>query len=316
MSYTSYNEDRFFTDKVHKLAEEKIYPLLNINLTKTDNEELKEVNDNKRAIDYQGTIRGKTVKIQERFRRYTNNSFTLRYLREHSEFEVERFSEFFKLKQELNFHNDDLFYMVYGVPNYNFTDFICVAVIDLKAFYKRIKNKQVIVDMNQKFDSKIENNILVGAIFQNRDDSSCMSFFNFDQIDKLFPEIIIYQEGFNIESKNTFKFITEKQNNYIRSLARNKNNIKPRMTELLTSEEASLIIDACLNVTIKDIAAYLYDLVYKGSLRFNPLVNKDNPENNPLCPVCKIPMTFKKGKYGYFYGCPNFPTCNKNFPIK
>ena len=29
-----------------------------------------------------------------------------------------------------------------------------------------------------------------------------------------------------------------------------------------------------------------------------------------LCPECGSPLVKKKGKYGYFYGCSNFPSCN------
>ena len=28
-----------------------------------------------------------------------------------------------------------------------------------------------------------------------------------------------------------------------------------------------------------------------------------------VCPYCKIPLVLRKGKYGEFYGCPNFPKC-------
>ena len=28
-----------------------------------------------------------------------------------------------------------------------------------------------------------------------------------------------------------------------------------------------------------------------------------------VCPYCKMPLVLRKGKYGEFYGCPNFPKC-------
>ena len=31
--------------------------------------------------------------------------------------------------------------------------------------------------------------------------------------------------------------------------------------------------------------------------------------NSKQCPYCKTPLALRKGKYGEFYGCPNFPTC-------
>ena len=36
---------------------------------------------------------------------------------------------------------------------------------------------------------------------------------------------------------------------------------------------------------------------------------KTTAVNNKQCPYCKIPLVLRKGKYGEFYGCSNFPTC-------
>ncbi len=40
----------------------------------------------------------------------------------------------------------------------------------------------------------------------------------------------------------------------------------------------------------------------------NANVNKE--ETVKLCPNCGKPLVKKKGKYGYFYGCSNYPACN------
>ena len=43
----------------------------------------------------------------------------------------------------------------------------------------------------------------------------------------------------------------------------------------------------------------------------NPrLAKKANPHSStPVCPNCNIPMVLRKGTYGEFYGCRNYPNC-------
>ncbi len=36
---------------------------------------------------------------------------------------------------------------------------------------------------------------------------------------------------------------------------------------------------------------------------------RDSVNNTPTCHKCKIPMVAKKGRYGDFFGCRNFPRC-------
>lgn len=33
-------------------------------------------------------------------------------------------------------------------------------------------------------------------------------------------------------------------------------------------------------------------------------------ENQHICPYCKAPLVLRKGRYGEFYGCPNYPNCH------
>lgn len=35
----------------------------------------------------------------------------------------------------------------------------------------------------------------------------------------------------------------------------------------------------------------------------------DEMERQKICPYCKIPLVLRKGKYGEFYGCANYPKC-------
>lgn len=42
---------------------------------------------------------------------------------------------------------------------------------------------------------------------------------------------------------------------------------------------------------------------------------KEERENS-LCPYCKVPLVLRKGRYGQFYGCPNYPNCKYTAKIK
>ena len=35
----------------------------------------------------------------------------------------------------------------------------------------------------------------------------------------------------------------------------------------------------------------------------------ENMKAQKICPYCKLPLVLRKGKYGDFYGCPNYPRC-------
>lgn len=269
-----YDRDRSFTNEIHLLAVEIFYPLMGYTLIENDNEELSELRDTKLAIDYQVLDNnGKTIKIQERFRRYTNNSFTLRYTRNNSQYEVERYSEFYKLKQSINSRDNKEFIMIYGVPNIDYSDFVCIAVIDLKAFYNQVKKGRVIVREDQFYDSRIEGDILIGATFKNRDSSSEMAFFNFNHIKQLFPEVIIYQKGFKVDGEGILEFATEKQIKYLGSLSKKYKNVKLRMLELLTKSEASSLINF-MSENHSNILMESAEFVKNKGFRFNPVASK------------------------------------------
>jgi hypothetical protein len=42
----------------------------------------------------------------------------------------------------------------------------------------------------------------------------------------------------------------------------------------------------------------------------SPFQYKQKPHGPGPCPVCKEPTVEMVGRYGTFYGCPNFPECN------
>ncbi len=37
--------------------------------------------------------------------------------------------------------------------------------------------------------------------------------------------------------------------------------------------------------------------------------NLEEMKEQRICPYCKVPLVLRKGKYGEFYGCPNYPKC-------
>lgn len=44
--------------------------------------------------------------------------------------------------------------------------------------------------------------------------------------------------------------------------------------------------------------------------------HKDNEPKEVGCPECGFPMEVREGKYGYFWGCTNFPACENTLSIK
>ncbi|MBR5516599.1 MAG: topoisomerase DNA-binding C4 zinc finger domain-containing protein, partial [Firmicutes bacterium] len=38
-------------------------------------------------------------------------------------------------------------------------------------------------------------------------------------------------------------------------------------------------------------------------------IELERMKDEKICPYCKIPLVERKGKYGSFYGCKNYPKC-------
>jgi len=65
---------------------------------------------------------------------------------------------------------------------------------------------------------------------------------------------------------------------------------------------------------------YKEQILDSGNIILNEL-NKINSNNHPdslgLCPKCKQGfMMRRKGKFGYFYGCSNYPNCRNIAGVK
>lgn len=201
MGYSSYSNDREFTDIVHnKLAIPIIYSKLNWNIQQL-NLNLSNNLDLTNAVDYIAIdkINMKTITIQERFResKYSNYSdFTIRYKRDFNQNEERKLSEYFKL---------DADYFVYGIIDQNKTEvlnatkFLKYCVININKLKKMIDLNRIIIEENSNKRKCYENNgNLICPVIQNHDYSS--SFFPVDilLLMELFEEedIIILQDGF------------------------------------------------------------------------------------------------------------------------
>jgi Zn-finger nucleic acid-binding protein len=195
---TSYNQDRAFTDYIHKyIAIPKIYKSIGwqeANLEKNYAEKM----DMQLGIDYVFIDQNGELKtVQERFResKYQQYSdFTVRYRRDENLHASRRESEYYKMKAD---------YFTYGITNclkFNInqcTDFIKYAVIDLRKVYEKIDNGLIIIRDNGKNTCEIIENKIVCPVKYNHDGSS--SFFPIEikfLVQLWGNEIIIAQKGF------------------------------------------------------------------------------------------------------------------------
>jgi hypothetical protein len=196
---TSYNQDRAFTDYIHKyIAIPKIYKSIGwqeANLEKNYAEKM----DMQLGIDYVFIDKnGKYKTVQERFResKYQQYSdFTIRYRRDENLHASRRESEYYKMEAD---------YFTYGITNClkrnvnECTDFIKYAVIDLNKIYEKIDNGLIIIKNNNKDKCEIvDDKKIICPIKYNRDGSS--SFFPIEikfLVQLWGNEIIIAQKGF------------------------------------------------------------------------------------------------------------------------
>ena len=201
-SYTNYSLDRRFTDYVHNnIAIPKVYKEVGWVQHNIDPDSL-EYLDVQKGIDYLFKAPDGSIKtVQERFREkmYANYSdFTIRYRRDENSHRDRVQSEYYKMAAD---------YFTYGITNgmkSNFdsaTDFLKVAIIDLKKVYEKIDSGLILIRNNgqkvcriitENGTSKIECPVLF-----NRDHSS--SFFPIEirfLIELWGQEMVVFKKGF------------------------------------------------------------------------------------------------------------------------
>lgn len=62
----------------------------------------------------------------------------------------------------------------------------------------------------------------------------------------------------------------------------------------------------CANIFVREIENYVCDIIkdnYAVTIENNPI------ETGNICPQCGEKMILKKGKYGKFESCSNYPKC-------
>lgn len=201
-SYTNYSLDRGFTDYVHNnIAIPKVYSQIGW-VQHNINPESLEYLDLQKGIDYLFKAPDGSIKtVQERFREkmYANYSdFTIRYRRDENRNTDHVRSEYYKMEAD---------YFTYGITNgmkSNFnsaTDFLKVAIIDLKKVYQKIDSGLILIKNNGEKVCKIitenETRKMVCPVLFNRDHSS--SFFPIEiryLIELWGQEMVVYNKGF------------------------------------------------------------------------------------------------------------------------
>ena len=201
-SFTDYKLDRQFTNYVHQnVAIPTVYDRIGWTQYDIDSNELEYIDVHK-GIDYLfKNADGKVVSVQERFREsmYAKYSdFTIRYRRDENSHQDRVRSEYYKIEAD---------YFTYGITNGNksnfssATDFIKVAVIDLKKVYEKIDNGLIVIRDNGRNVCRIieENGVrkIECPVKYNRDHSS--SFFPIEiayLIELWGEEMVVYKKGF------------------------------------------------------------------------------------------------------------------------
>lgn len=196
---SSYYKDRSFSDYVHKhIALDAIYSPLGWKPVKFQSNYGIHI-DKSDGIDYIFLKDDELISVQERFRdsRYQKYSdFTIRYRRDQNKDSTQHKSEFYKLKAQ---------YFVYGIVNGTKTDFssclsfLKYAVIDLAAFYEKIKSNHIRISENaRKFSRIVDDKIIEIPIICNRDNSSSFIPVDIVQLISLWGnQIVISENGFH-----------------------------------------------------------------------------------------------------------------------
>jgi hypothetical protein len=200
--------DWSFTDQVHQsLAMKRFYEPNKLGVVKaTKYEDLsKGIDYWAKKIDSEHHCHNRVYAFQERFRKlssYTKNSkeFTLRFERNNSLSQKQRFSEFYKIKAR---------FFLYGILNTQEmnedSDFLRYCVIDLDVLKKAIADNLISIDYN--LDNKKNNAYVIGSkpvaiVKTNHEDkkgNSSFLVFNVQHILKLLPDlkIVTFESGYS-----------------------------------------------------------------------------------------------------------------------
>ena len=167
-----------------------------------------------------------------------------------------------------------------------------IFVIEMKNYYGLIKGKE--------FDNKWcqclgkTKNYFVNPIHQNYGHIKSLS--NLLKLDnKYFISIICFSNQAKIDVKS---------NSIVTQVDYLKNEIS-KFKELLVDKDIKELSNIIISNNIEDKSLrkqHVKDIRIK--------INKDKElENNMICPKCGDELVERKGKYGKFIGCSNYPRC-------
>lgn len=200
-----YNDDRNFTDYVHKnVSIPNIYPLMGWIEGEIDADELNDLDMNNGidAVIVDRNSSGKTLQYRYRDAYYKNNTdATLRYQRPHNSNKDRHNSEFFKIEAD---------YLLYGISNgkkfsdklYTNTNFLKWAVLDLSKLFNLIDINQIVIDRSLSGYQCIKINIegtnkMICPVLSNKDQSSNFVPFDIPILRELFhDDVVISSYGF------------------------------------------------------------------------------------------------------------------------
>lgn len=108
-------------------------------------------------------------------------------------------------------------------------------------------------------------------------------------------------ENINADLQNTYEFVCDSMPSLSRALNLVTEN-KPCVLSEQTKQEISKFIQAN---QIKDKQARKEHIEKIKTIK----AEQETLKQENLCPYCKTPLVLRKGKYGNFYGCSNYPKC-------
>lgn len=193
-----YNDDRNFTDYVHKnVSIPNIYPLMYWQVSEIDADELNklDINNGIDAIILDNNSNKRTLQYRYResdFERYTD--VTLRYRRPHNSNKDRHDSEFFKI---------DADYLLYGISNgkkssdklRTNTAFLKWAILDLRQLFTLIDEGLIVIDPSQRYKCARYENKLICPVNNNRDKSSNFVPFDIPILKDLFGNRVVVQSS-------------------------------------------------------------------------------------------------------------------------
>lgn len=179
--------------------------------------------------------------------------------------------------------------------------------------FKRMENRVFNSQIHRKKDFLINLNIEVnyqssgGKVNESR-----YGKYSFDAL------VNIYNEWQNGNKYEVTKKIERKiMNDNIRYNVLKRDNYTCQICGIKAKDGAKLHVDHIIPVSKggKTVMSNLQTLCDRCNIGKSDKTDDDfdkSYNNNSVCPLCGGKLTKRKGKYGYFIGCSNYPKCSYN----